>query len=153
MRFFLTPGAQDLYRLHIDTPENRTKRIYLRNLRAFMARLTRKGISDCSYQALSAITQALETAEPQLLTRTMDMFIVYDWVRLAARQLMDGAQHKDTRIGGELWAVREKPGFSRERWEFWRNRLGNIEKNEGYEVDAIEVAGKARRILEQLMVE
>lgn len=116
-----------------------------------MARLTRNGTSDCSYQALQAITRALETAEPQILTRTMDILIVYDWVRLAARQLIDGAEHKTTRIGGALWDVSEKPGFSGERWKFWMTRLGNIERNEGYEDEAREGAAKARKILEQLM--
>ncbi|KAG9523170.1 hypothetical protein KCV07_g2770, partial [Aureobasidium melanogenum] len=142
--------AQDLCCLHTDTPENKVKRRYLRNLHAFMARLTRDGVSDCSYQALQAIIRALERADPPVTTRTMDLLIVYDWVRLAAKQLME-AELDNTRIGGELWDVEEKPGFSKERWEFWLERLGDIEEDGGYEIEAREIAGKARRILEQLM--
>lgn len=121
-------GAQDLCRLHEDTPENKIKRTYLRNLHAFMARLTRNGVSDCSYQALQAITQALERADPPITTRTMDMLILYDWARLAVNRLMEG-ELKNTLIGGELWDV-EKPGFSKERWKSWVKRLGDIEKDE-----------------------
>lgn len=49
--------AQDFCRLDEDTPENKNKRRYLRNLHAFMARLTCDGVSDCSYQALQAINR------------------------------------------------------------------------------------------------
>ena len=127
-----------------------TKRTYLRNLHAFMARLTHNEISDCSYQALQAFTQALERTDPPPATRTMDMLIVYDWVRLAGKQLLE-AQLNDTKVRGELWDSRQKPGFSQERWTFWRHRLGFIEKNEGYKDGAREAAGKARKIMEQLM--
>ena len=114
-----------------------------------MARLTRDGISDCSYQALIAFTQALETAETYATTRTMDVLIVYDWLRLAARRLME-AEIKGARVRGELWDY-EKRGFSRERWMFWMRRLGDIEGDGEYEDQTREVAGKARKILEQLM--
>jgi hypothetical protein len=142
-------GAQDLCRLHIDTPENKVKRTYLRNLNAFMARLTRDEVSDCSYQALIAFTQALETAEPYTTTRTMDMLIVYDWLRLAAKKLIE-TEIKDARVRGELWD-HEKRGFSQERWMFWSRRLEGIEKDAEYEVQAREVAEKARKILEQFL--
>jgi hypothetical protein len=145
----LKTGAQDLCRLHIDTPENRVKRTYLRNLNAFMARLTRDGISDCSYQALIAFTQALETAEPYATTRTMDVLVVYDWLRLAAKKLME-AEIKSARVRGDLWD-KEKSGFSQERWVFWMRRLGDIEGDGDYEDQAREVAGKAKRILEQFL--
>jgi hypothetical protein len=78
------------------------------------------------------------------------MLIVYDWVRLAAKQLTE-AELRDTRVGGELWGVEEKPGFSKERWEFWLKRLGDIEEDGGYEFEAREIAEKARRILEQMV--
>lgn len=146
---FFRTGAQDLCRIHTDTPENEVKRTYLRNLHAFMARLTREGISDCSYQALIALSQALETAEAYNTTRTMEILSVYDWLRLTGRKLMK-AEVGDTRVRGELWD-KQKPGFSQERWMFWRKRLGDIEKDAGYESQAREVAGKAKDLLEQLM--
>ena len=142
-------GAQDLYHLHIDTPENAVKRAHLRNLHAFMARLTRDGISICFYQALHAFSQALETAEPYITTRTMDVLIVYDWLRLAGSKLME-AELKGSPGCGELWD-KQKPGFSQERWEFWRRRLEDIEKDAGYEDQARETAGKAKDVLVQLM--
>jgi len=147
--FFLITGAQDLYHLHISTPENAVKRTHLRNLHAFMARLTRDGISICFYQALHAFSQALETAEPYLTTRTMDMLIVYDWLRLAGNKLME-AELKGSPGCGELWDKR-KPGFSQERWEFWKKRVEDIETDTGYEVQAREVAGNAESLLKQLM--
>lgn len=122
--FFCELGAQDLCGLHIDTPENAVKRGYMRNLHAFMARLTRDGISDCSYQALIAFSQALETAEPYIATRTMDILIVYDWLRLAGSKLIE-ADAKGARVAGELWD-KQKPGFSQERWNFWGQRLDDI---------------------------
>lgn len=145
----LKTGAQDLCRLHIDTPENKVRRTYLRNLNAFMARLTRDGISDCSYQALIAFAQALEKAETYATTRTMDVLIVYDWLRLAAEKLME-AEIKDAGVRGELWDD-EKRGFSQERWMFWSKRLEGIENDAGYEDQAREVAGKAKQILEQFL--
>jgi hypothetical protein len=145
----LLTGAQELYDLHIDTPENQVKRGYLRNLNAFMARLTRDGVSGCSYQALIAFTQALETLEPYTITRTTDVLIVYDWLRLAGRKLM-AAEIKGARVRGELWD-KEKPGFSQQRWNFWRRRLLDIEGDEGYDVQTREVARTARNILDQLM--
>jgi hypothetical protein len=114
-----------------------------------MARLTRDGVSDCSYQALIAFTQALEKAESYATTRTMDMLIVYDWLRLAAEKLME-AEIKDARVRGELWDD-EKRGFSQERWKFWRKRLEGIEEDAEYEVQAREVAGRAKKILEQFL--
>jgi hypothetical protein len=142
-------GAQELYNLQIDTPENQVKRDYLRNLNAFMARLTRDGVSGCSYQALIAFSQALETPEPYTITRTTDVLIVYDWLRLAGRKLM-AAEIKGARVRGELWD-KEKPGFSQQRWNFWRRRLLDIEGDEGYDVQTREVARTARNILDQLM--
>jgi hypothetical protein len=142
-------GAQELSNLHMDTPENEVKRIYLRNLNAFMARLARDGISNCSYQALIAFTQALETPEPYTCTRTMDLLIVYDWLRLVGTKLME-AEIKAARVRGKLWD-KEKQGFSQERWKFWWSRLENIEGDEGYEVQTREIAGKAKNMLEQLM--
>lgn len=71
----------------------------------------------------------------------MNMLIVYDWVRLAGKQLTE-AELEDTRIGGELWSVKEKPGVSKKRWEFWLKRLGDIEEDGGYEFEAREIAGK-----------
>lgn len=115
-----------------------------------MARLTHNKVSDCSYQAMQAITQALERADPPITTRTMDMLILYDWVRLAGHKLMK-AELKDTRIGGELWDTKEKPGFSTERWKFWMKRLGDVEEDGRYGVEAREAAGKSRMILEKLM--
>jgi hypothetical protein len=114
-----------------------------------MARLTRDGVSDCSYQALITITQALEMAETYTTTRTMDVLMVYDWLRLAGEKLM-GAEVKSARVRGELWD-KEKQGFSQERWESWRKRLGDIEEDERYEVETREVAGKAKSLLEQLI--
>jgi hypothetical protein len=149
---FVTTGAQDLCRLHIDTPENQVKRLHLRNLNAFMARLTRDGVSDCSYQALVTITQALEIAETYTTARTMDVLMVHDWLRLAGKKLM-GAKIKDFKVRGELWNQGKQPGYSQERWEFWRKRLADIEKNGGYGVQTREVAGKAVSLLEQLMEE
>lgn len=146
---FLTIGAQGLCRLHVDTSENHVKRTYLRSLNAFMARLTREGLSDCSYQALQAFTQALETPEPYVTTRTMDMLIVYDWLRLAAGQLIE-AEIKDAQVSGQLWD-NKKTGFSEERWKFWSRRLEDIEKDAGYEAQAREAAGKAKDILKHLM--
>jgi hypothetical protein len=112
-----------------------------------MARLTHDGISDCSYQALIAFSQALEKAETYATTRTMDMSIVYDWSRLAAEKLMK-AEIKDAGVRGELWDD-EKRGFSQERWMFWSKRLEGIEKDAEYEDQAREVAGRARKVLEQ----
>jgi hypothetical protein len=142
----ITIGAQDLTRLDISSPPNVTKRLHLRNLHAFMARLTRDEISNCSYQALCAFTRALEKTDPTAETRTMDMQILYDWLRLAESKLMD-ANLKGARVGGELWDVEAKPGFSHERWQFWRMRLRNIEEDEGYETEARESARKAKTIL------
>jgi hypothetical protein len=148
---FVITGAQELSDLHVDTAENQVKRVYLRNLNAFMARLTRDGVSGCSYQALIAFTQALETPVPYTITRIMDVLIVYDWLRLAGRKLM-AAEIKGARVRGELWN-REKQGFSQERWNFWRSRLEEIEEDEQYEVQTREIAGKARDILDQLMTD
>lgn len=71
-------------------------------------------------------------------------------MRLAGKRLIQ-AQLKDTKVKGELWDSKQKPGYSQERWTFWRDRLKVIEKNEGYEDEAREFAGRARNILEQLM--
>jgi len=114
-----------------------------------MARLTRDGISICFSQALHAFSQALETAETYITTRTMDVLIVYDWLRLAGIKLME-AELKGSPGCGELWD-KQKPGFSQERWEFWRGRLEDIEKDAGYNTQAREVAGKAESLLKQLM--
>jgi hypothetical protein len=149
-KVFITIGAQDLCRLHTDTSENQIKRVHLRNLNAFMARLTRDGVSDCSYQALITITQALEIAEMYTTTRIMDVLMVYDWLRLAGYKLM-GAKIKNFRVRGELWDKVKQSGYSQERWEFWRRRLGDIEGDGGYEVKTREIAGKAKSLLEKLI--
>lgn len=60
------------------------------------------------------------------------------------------ADSKGARVVGELWDNR-KPGFSQERWKFWRKRLEDIENDAGYEDQAREVAGRAKEILEQLV--
>jgi hypothetical protein len=133
----------------MNTPENQIKRVHLRNLNAFMARLTRDGVSDCTYQALITITQALEMTETYTSTRTMDVLMVYDWLRLVGAKLMV-AECKGARVRGELWD-QEEQGFSQERWEFWRRRLEGIEEDGGYEVETREVVGKAKSLLEQLM--
>jgi hypothetical protein len=79
----------------------------------------------------------------------MDVLVVYDWLRLAAKKLME-AEIKSARVRGDLWD-KEKSGFSQERWVFWMRRLGDIEGDGDYEDQAREVAGKAKRILEQFL--
>ena len=77
----------------------------------------------------------------------MDVLIVFDWLRFAGRNLV---QSKATNgKGGSLW--NGEPGYSEQRWQFWKKRLQDVSNDSNYDMIARESALKAYGMLEGLL--
>lgn len=120
---------------------------------SFVTRLTAQGIFDFSTWAISEFREVLEE-EPdtrsrayQLQGRWLDVRIPFtaQWINLAGPVLFQNSANKKylgkIAAGGRLWKKLDGfEGFSPERWNFWRERFGEIAKSVQINIDTKRVA-------------
>lgn len=114
-------------------PNQIHERACWRNLHAFCARLTRDGTCHFVRYALWALRPALED-EPDSRAKAyqtqgpaLDYYIpiAADWISQTGSVLFGCEEDSSSGDqGGRLW--KGKPGFSVERWAFWKKRFGEV---------------------------
>lgn len=125
-----------------------------RNLNAFGARLTRDGTVDLQFFAITFLSSALEN-EPDHRARAFhnqgptlncDVPIAAQWIKHCGHILIESTQVCDTwGKGGNLW--KGKPSFSPERWQFWKQRFGEMREHDQVSEQTKEAAAEAYNLM------
>jgi hypothetical protein len=96
-----------------------------------------------SYWDLGLITGALENKSKTVPQLEMDVAAAAQWFLHAGSEIWRTKADYGAVYGqdSELW--KGKPGFSKERWNIWKERLATLEKDERLSDDTREAARKA----------
>ena len=121
-----------------------------RNLNAFGARLTRDDNVNLQFFAILFLSTALEN-EPDRRARAFhtqgpildcDVPIAAQWIKHCGHVLIGSTPVSETwGKSGNLW--KGKPGFSPERWHFWKQRFGEMREHDQVNEQTKEVAAEA----------
>lgn len=130
------------------------------SLNAFAARITNKGLVDCSLYAVIEIQKALEQEiPPSGPSRDLRLRTANNWILISGVKLFNGALEGDTLDEGELAATapgplymenRGQPGLCMDRWRFWLRRfqeLGSDDINDKIGYEATKVARRMEEII------
>ncbi|KAF5566842.1 hypothetical protein FNAPI_942 [Fusarium napiforme] len=131
------------------------------SLNAFAARITNKGLVDCSLYAVIEIQKALEQEiPPSGPSRDLKLRTANNWILISGVKLFKNALKGDTLDEGELAATaagplymenRGQPGLCMDRWRFWLRRfqeLGSDDINDRIGYEATKVARRMEEIME-----
>ena len=134
-----------------DMVENR-RRWY--GLNAFAARLTRDGTFDCQLYALWAIRVALEDKpdhrakayHAQGPVLDCHVPVAAEWIRQCGRALYASTEEFGAAGGGgRQWKGKE--GYCKKRWQFWRQRFGEIADEGQASAETRQVAEDAEKAM------
>lgn len=119
----------------------------------FAAVLTDRAVCDFALYAIWTFRDALEGSKMDSeMPIDHSMPAILAWIEHAGSTLMG---REDTygrpAVGGCAWSG--KSGFSRERWEFWRDRLREIQETKHYGEKTTEPAKSAADRLDELLSE
>lgn len=92
---------------------------------------------------------ALEAPEPSPCRCSVDVLVVFDWLRIAGKQVLRSNTVHGT--GELLW--NSKPGYSLPRWQFWESSLGNISDCLVYEKSAREATLASVQMIRTLLID
>lgn len=129
------PGAEKLHRW--------------KNLNGLIAHLTNEEIYGGLYRALTSISMSLESDDKKTIKTIVASLVptAAIWFVLCGPKIYNACQEekcKDSDVRGKLW--RGTPGYSKERWDFWRSRFTELSTHPEAEVetkDACQVATAA----------
>ncbi len=120
------------------------------SLNAFEARLTRHSTCSRQYTALCALRGALES-EPDPRSRAyhqqgpvlgLYVPVAAEWIFQCGHVLFASKESWDSESHGKgLW--KEKPGFSPERWQYWKQRFLAISEHDQASAETKQVAKEA----------
>jgi hypothetical protein len=117
------------------------------NFHAFTAKLASTGIFGVDFaivSGLDAIVTALEKKAPKISDMETTIPAASPWLIYSAVTILRDGSKMATSWGAEseLWHGRE--GFSRQRWDFWKDRLEQISSSvEGLGDETKQLARKA----------
>lgn len=123
-------------------------------MNAFAARLTVSGIIDLKHMAVWALSTALEDAAQDSSSPSVNKLDVWvpaaaQWILHAGRVISNTEEELGpiTR-GGRLW--KGTPGFSKERWDFWKARFGWVQEQSEPSDETKKIAGEAVAAMESV---
>lgn len=126
-------------------------------LNAFAARLARDGTCDCQLYAIWAIREGLENkpdhrAEAYHVQGPVldcHVAVAAEWIRQCGRAFYASTEDFGTAgAGGSQW--KGKGGYCKERWQFWKQRFGEIAEEEQVNAQTRQMAQEAEKMMAEV---
>ncbi|KAK2754557.1 hypothetical protein FQN54_006958 [Arachnomyces sp. PD_36] len=128
------------------------------NINAFVAAITKEGLSNFWLYAIWAMRSGLEEspkARSSVGDHDLHVPAAAVWIMVAGEEIRKrddvweaSRTGGDPACGGDLW--KGKRGFCTERWDFWKSRFNTLRQQEGLWAETREIAAEAFRKMESL---
>jgi hypothetical protein len=116
------------------------------NFHAFTATLASTGVFGDDFamvSGLEVIVSALEKKSPTAWELEANTPAAIQWLLHATKTIFRNGQSIDTNWGAESELWQGKEGFSRQRWNFWKERLERMHNQDGLDDETKQLARKA----------